>query len=84
MSHDQSHLKNCLAKESASLNIPCSDESLKLRELAFPDEVSNMLRLPPGVESLMALPPGEGAPLRVKFRSNPWEKFPWKGGKFKK
>ena len=29
------HLKNCLANESASLNMACSDESLKHSELAL-------------------------------------------------
>ena len=29
------HLKNCLAKESASLNMACSEESLKHSELAL-------------------------------------------------
>jgi len=59
------YLKNCLAKESASLKIPCSAVSLKQRELVFPDELSRI----PGVGVLMEAP-GEGAPFLVKFNSN--------------
>ena len=68
------YLKNCLAKESASLKIPCSAVSLKQRELVFPDELSRS----PGVGVLMEAP-GEGAPFRVKFNSNPCEKLPCVG-----
>ena len=60
------HLKNCLAKESASLNTPCSEVSLKLRELVFPEEPSwRNMELPR--RTLVGVLPGDGAPLRVKF-----------------
>ncbi len=68
------HLKKCLAKESASLKIPCSDVSLKLSELVLPDEPSSR-ELPR--RAVVGVFPGDGAPLRVKFSSNRWEKLPW-------
>ena len=39
--------KNCLVKESASLKMPCSDESLKINELVLPEDVSRKEAPPP-------------------------------------
>ena len=63
------YLKNCLANESASLNMACSEESLKHSELALLDaELS--CREDPAVSEWMCPRPGgvadleEGSPFR--------------------
>ena len=72
------HLKNCLANESASLNMACSEESLKHSELALL-EAELSCRDDPVISEWMCPRPGgvadlgEGSPFRWKFLSNPDE-----------
>ena len=73
------HLKNCLANESASLNMACSDESLKHSELALL-EAELSCRDDPVISEWICPRPGgvadlgDGRPFRWKFLSNPDEK----------
>lgn len=73
------HLKNCLANESASLNMACSDESLKHSELALLEAELSCNEVPAISEWMCPRPGGvadlgEGSPFRWKFLSNPDEK----------
>ena len=54
--------------------MPCSQLSLKTRELVLPEELSWRREAGAVEEERNEELLGEGAPLRLKLRSSPWEK----------
>lgn len=67
-----------LANKSANLNNPCSGTSLKLWELARPEELSSNVWRELERERLEVrwADRGEGAPLRWKLSNKTWQKLP--------